>query len=193
MNRLPALSVLALTAALLVAGCNSAKKHAGNSLDAMDNELVEGAAINESDLGAAIKVDPKRAAKASRGEAPATSEDGGAGTCLGRNASKLTYANDWARKLPGDLPLHPQAHLTEAAGHSGGCDVRAASFTVPDEPEAVLAWYEDRAGKAGYDAGRTTRDGQVWLAGTKGDAAFTIMTSASRAGTAVDYIWTKGD
>lgn len=190
MTRLP---LLALGGALLVAGCH-AKQNPGNTLDAMDNELVEGTATDErGNLADAIKVDPARA-RHSRvaAAAPATTEDRASGTCLARNKDKLAFATGWAAKLPADLPLPPKAQLEEAAGRSADCEIRAASFSVPEAPEAVLAWYEDTAAKGGYDAGRTTRDGERWIAGTKGDAAFTIMTRPAKGGTAVDYIWTKG-
>lgn len=194
--RIAPLPALLLGTALALSGCHKSKAPAANSIDAVDNRLVEGMPTAEGhDLGAAIKVDRARTGAGAKGRsasAPAAAAAGKDGTCLARHAEHLEYGNGWAGKLPADLPLHPKARLTEAAGHSGDCEIRAVSFTVPEAPAAVLAWYEQRARAGGWDAGRTQRDGETWLAGTKGDAAFTVMTAAKGDGTAVDTIWTDG-
>ena len=185
--------LLALAAALAIAGCS--QKPAGSSLDAMDNELVNGNAIAEGNdsLRSAITVDPKRA-KAGAAEKPTTGATAGAGNCLQRYGPTLAFSNAWAAKLPVELPVHPQATLTEAAGHDGGCAVRVASFTVPGDRAPLLDWYAGKARAAGYGADRSDRGSDVLLAGSKGPATYTVIAGAPRGGvTPVDLVWARAD
>lgn len=181
---------------LMLAGCHPQKKP-GNGLDALDNQLVDGAVVSDNAatraLAKEIQVDPHaRASGRSRGagRALAANEDGSKpGACL----QGLAYSNDWAKKLPGDLPMHPQGRLQEAAGHDGACKARVASFTVPGDRAAVVGWYADKARAAGYSADRDDKNGDWNLAGSKGDAVYYIMAGATRNGaTPVDYVWAQG-
>jgi hypothetical protein len=209
------LTLTALCALTLLSACGKPKP-AANSLDAMDEQLVNGSVVADTPankaLAAEIKVDPAktgqragkhqpgdRAATVSLAEAanrqhqgkpamPAVTEDGGAG-CLGG----LAYANDWAAKLPADLPMHPSAKLQEAAGHDGGCQARVVSFTVPGDRGQVIGWYTAKAKASGYSATRDDKGGDWNLAGDKGDTAYYIIVGPAAHGeTPVDYIWTKG-
>jgi hypothetical protein len=208
-----------LCATALLAGCHSKSKPAANSLDAMDEQLVNGAVVADTPankaLAADIRVDPAKtgkrpgdrtatvslaqaAARQRQGKPvlPAVTEDGGAsaaalsgGGCLGG----LAYSNAWAAKLPADLPMHPSARLQEAAGHDGGCQARVVSFTVPGDRGQVIGWYAARAKAAGYSAGRDDKGGDWNLAGDKGARAYYIIVGAAKDGeTPVDYIWTNG-
>ena len=212
------LSIAAVAALALLSACDKPKP-AANSLDAMDEQLVNGAVVAETPankaLAADIKVDPAKAGQKTNGHQPgdraatvtlaqaaerqhdgkpampAVTEDGGPGGdgCLGG----LGYANGWAAKLPADLPMHPSARLQEAAGHDGGCAARVVSFTVPGDRGQVLGWYTAKAKAAGYSAGRDDKDGDWNLAGDKGDQSFYIIVGPAAGGeTPVDYIWTKG-
>ena len=50
----------------------------------------------------------------------------------GSCAASLQYSARWANRLPADLPLFPQARVTEAAGTEGGkCALRVVSFSSP--------------------------------------------------------------
>jgi hypothetical protein len=196
-----------------VAGCQKATPPT-NSLDSIDNELVNGAIADESPankaLANAIHVDtaktgskaapgheaaPPRIADRSAAVMPAVTEDGAGGAvdggsgCLGG----LVYSNDWAAKLPTDLPMHPAGKLQEAAGHDGACQARVVSFTVPGDRGQLLGWYRAKAQAAGYSAGRADKGGDWILAGDKGPAAYTLIFGAPDHGeTPVDYVWTSG-
>jgi hypothetical protein len=203
------LTLSASIALMLLAGCHSKPKPAANTLDAMDEQLVNGAVVAENPankaLAADIRVDPARA-RHRRADAPLGSDEGGpvaggealadngtgdgaAGGCLGG----LAYSNDWAAKLPADLPMHPSAKLQEAAGHDGGCQARVVSFTVPGDRGQVIGWYAAKAKAAGYSVGRDDKGGDWNLAGDKGDSAYYIIVGPAAHGeTPVDYIWTRG-
>ncbi|WP_454886481.1 hypothetical protein [Sphingomonas oryzagri] len=207
-------TLAALAAFALLSACGKPKP-AANSLDAMDEQLVNGAVVADTPankaLAADIKVDPARAGKHRPGDRAATvtlaqaaqrqkdgrpamptaTEDGGADPagCLGG----LQYSNSWAAKLPGDLPMHPSARLQEAAGHDGGCRARVVSFTVPGDRGQVIGWYTAKAQAAGYAIGRDDKNGDWNLAGDKGASAFYIIVGpAANGATPVDYIWTNG-
>lgn len=175
---------------LLLAGCHS-KKPPANGLDAIDNQLVDGAVIGDNAatraLASEIRVDPH--AKAVRGAVAPSRGGGTPSLCL----DGLAYANDWADRLPADLPMPAQARLTEAAGHDGACKARVVSFTVPGDRAALIAWYATRAKAAGYSAARDDKNGDWNLTGSKGGALYYIMAGPSGAGgTPVDYVWTQG-
>lgn len=200
----------------LLAACHSGKP-AGNGLDAMDNQLLNGAVVAENasnaSLASAIRVDPARTGRHEAGDRaattslgqmadrqrhgrsamPAVTEDG-EGSAVGGGSgclAGLVYGNSWAGKLPADLPLHPQARLTEAAGHDGACQARVVSFTVPGDRGQVLGWYRDKADAAGYHTGRDDKDGDWILVADKGgSAAYIIIGPVAGGATPVDYVYT---
>ena len=207
----------ALALLLGAATCHKAPPPA-NSLDALDNDLVNGTVADESPankaLAGAIQVDPAKTARHAGDRAPSVSlaqiaerqahgqpampavtengdgsmVEGGAGCLAG-----LVYSNGWAAKLPADLPMHPAAKLEEAAGHDGACQARVVSFSVPGDRGQLLGWYRAKAQAAGYSATRTDSDGDWVLVGGKGNAAYHIMLGAPAHGeTPVDYVWTSG-
>jgi hypothetical protein len=201
----------AIAALALLSGCGKPKP-AANSLDAMDEQLVNGAVVADTAankaLAAAIRVDPAKAGKARPGDRaatvtlaqaakrqqsgkpamPAVTEDGGPSAAKLSSSGAtgclggLDYANGWAAKLPADLPMHPSARLQEAAGHDGGCQARVVSFTVPGDRGQVIGWYAAKAKAAGYTAGRDDKNGDWNLAGDKGDSAFYIMVGPATGG-----------
>lgn len=204
-------SVLVLLAgsALSLGGCHKAKP-AGNSLDALDNELVNGSVTEENkQLAAAIKVDPARTGKRQPGDREATvplatlaDKEGGhkAGTPVVMEDSTgnpcingLVYSNAWAGKLPADLPVHPHATVQEAAGHDGiECPIRVVSFTVPGDRQAVLGWYTAKARAGGYTAVPSDSGDDKVLAGDKGGTSYIISAGPARNGaTPIDYIWMR--
>jgi len=211
-------TLAALSALALLSACDKPKP-AANSLDAMDEQLVNGAVVADTPankaLAADIRVDPAKAGRKAGGHQPGdrvgtltlaqaaqhqkdgrpamqvATEDGGAEPqgCLGG----LQYSNGWAAKLPGDLPMHPSARLQEAAGHDGGCQARVVSFTVPGDRGQVMGWYTAKARAAGYSTGRDDKNGDWNLAGDKGAQSFYIIVGpAANGATPVDYIWTNG-
>ncbi|HEY0269762.1 MAG TPA: hypothetical protein VGC10_02085 [Sphingomonas sp.] len=202
-----------LACALLLSACGKPKA-ATNSLDAMDSALLNGAVTAErTGLAAAIKVDPARLGQGGQ-ERPATTNltelarrqaahqpaptQGEAPVATGVDpaiAEGLVYSNDWATKLPADLPMMAGATLQEAAGRDGApLTMRVVSFTAPGDRSAVLAWYAQKARAAGYSAARVEQDGDLVLQGEKPDgAAYVIMAGATAGGrTPIDYVWTHG-
>ena len=209
----------ALALLLGAAGCRGGKPPA-NTLDAIDNDLVNGSVADESPadtpanraLAQMIRVDPAktgqraestRAAPTQIAEAPphhaampAVTEDGEGSVvdegsgCLGG----LAYSNGWAAKLPADLPMHPAAQLQEAAGHDGACQARIVSFAVRGDRGQVLGWYKAKAQAAGYSTGRADKASDWILVGDKGPSAYSIIFGPAQNGeTPVDYVWTSGN
>jgi len=171
-------SLLPALAALLLAPACHKGQNAAKNLDQMDASLVDSAGNHQ--LASAIKVDPHSGM-------PVVSE--GASNCM----TGLVYANDWASKLPADLPMHPQAKLQEAAGHDGACKARVASFAVAGDRAAVLDWYLGKAATAGYETEREDKNGDWVLAGTrKGEIFIITLGTPARGATPVDYVWTDG-
>ncbi|MEG3087942.1 hypothetical protein [Sphingomonas sp. PB4P5] len=114
----------------------------------------------------------------------------------GACAAKLQYSTRWAQRLPADLPLYPDARVSEAAGNNqGGCSIRAVSFASSAPLQKVLDWYYTRTTNAGYSAEHQADGGEHVLGGTRArdDGAFALfLTSRSDGGTDVDIVANKG-
>lgn len=203
--------LLPAAACLLLAGCHRGRAPQ-NSLDAIDNQLVNGTATAASGngLAAAIRVDPSRtgagaandgARSVSLGDLArrqADTRSAGARTIqsplAGECGGTLTYSDSWAHQLPADLPLPPGAQVTEAAGHDGGCLVRVVSFTVPAGRQAVLDWYRTRLTQDGYTIGRADQGGTWILDGgrARDGATYHLMIGQPGANrTPVDLVWNR--
>jgi len=111
-------------------------------------------------------------------------------------AGALQYSARWAQRLPADLPLYPQARVTEAAGAQGGnCALRVVSFSAPQSVDALLDWYYTRATRAGYSAEHQIDGAQHVLGGTRkrDDGAYALFLTARRdGGTDVDLVANNG-
>jgi hypothetical protein len=116
--------------------------------------------------------------------------DHGAAGCAG----DVRYATAWALKLPGALPLYPDARVNEAAGKDGGgCALRVVSFSSNAPVARVLDWYYTHATQGGYSAEHHRDGGQDVLVGARGDAAYVVYLSARHGGgTAVDLVSNGG-
>jgi hypothetical protein len=108
--------------------------------------------------------------------------------------AELGYSQTWAARLPADLPLFPQARVTEAAGSdAGGC--RAVSFTSGAALQTVLDFYYTQAVRGGFTAEHRVDGGEHMLGGTRGkdDGAFIVIARArAGGGTEVDLIANNG-
>ncbi len=111
-------------------------------------------------------------------------------------AGNLRYSTHWAQRLPGDLPLYPDARVIEAAGNdAGNCHVRAVSFASSAPLQRVLDFYYTRASNAGYSADHQADGAEHVLGGTRArdDGAFAIfLTSRADGGTDVDMVANRG-
>jgi hypothetical protein len=111
-------------------------------------------------------------------------------------ASSMTYSAGWANRLPRDLPLFPQARVTEAAGSEAGqCQLRAVSFSTAQPMQAMLDWYYTRAVRSGYTAEHQLDGEEHILGGTRerdGGAYVLFMTARRDGGTDVDMVANNG-
>lgn len=111
-------------------------------------------------------------------------------------AGDLKYSSRWAQRLPADLPLYPDARVSEAAGNNAGaCRLRAVSFASSAPLQKVLDWYYTKASRAGFSAEHQADGAEHVLGGTRGrdDGAFALfLTSRSDGGTDVDMVANNG-
>ncbi|MBO9714480.1 hypothetical protein [Sphingomonas sp.] len=111
-------------------------------------------------------------------------------------AANLQYSAGWAQRLPRDLPLHPQARVTEAAGtETGECALRVVSFSLPVGMQGTLDWYYTRAVRAGYTAEHQVDGDEHILGGTRdrdGGAYVLYLSSRADGGTDVDLVANNG-
>ncbi|MBX9797015.1 hypothetical protein [Sphingomonas sp.] len=109
-------------------------------------------------------------------------------------AANIGYSTRWATLLPADVPLYPDARVTEAAGNSrDGCQLRVVSFATSASVQTVLDWYYTRVSNAGYSAEHQADGSQHVLAGTKGEGAYAIFVAKREDGGAdVDMVVNNG-
>src|SRR3569623_164530 len=111
-------------------------------------------------------------------------------------AGALRYSAGWADRLPADLPLYPDARVSEAAGsQNDACALRAVSFSTSASLQQVMDWYYTRATNAGYSAEQQADGGQHVLGGARdrdGGAFALFLTSRGDGGTDVDLIANNG-
>lgn len=110
--------------------------------------------------------------------------------------SNLNYSQQWAARLPADLPLYPRARVSEAAGRDGGdCAIRVVSFTTAAALQDVLDFYYTRGRRAGF-ASSHEKDGAEHLLGgvrERDGGAFVVIARARQGGgTEVDLLANTG-
>lgn len=112
-------------------------------------------------------------------------------------AGTMRYSARWAQRLPADLPLYPDARVSEAAGsEQGSCALRAVSFATTASLQTVLDWYYTRATDAGYSAEHQADGSEHVLGGTRdrdGGAFALFLTGRSDGGTDVDLVANNGN
>ena len=111
-----------------------------------------------------------------------------------RGCAAVTYSAGWANRLPADLPLYPDARVTEAAGTGAGpCRLRAVSFASGAKAAKLIDWYFTRAGAAGYRPEHRAENGMEVLGGTRGADAFVVyVTARPGGGSDVDLVTNSG-
>ena len=126
------------------------------------------------------------------GALAARQADGRTSAC----ASSLSYSASWATRLPADLPLYPQARVSEAAGStSGSCALRVVSFSAAQPMQTLIDWYYTRAVRAGYSSEHQADGDEHVLGGARnrdGGAYMIYFTSRADGGTDVDVIANNG-
>lgn len=108
-------------------------------------------------------------------------------------AAKVQYSTAWASRLPRQLPLHPQARVSEAAGvDSPSCAMRVVSFSVPGALQPTMDWYYTKAKTAGFTAEHQAQGDAHALGGTGGAFAYMVYLSPrGDGGTDVDLVVQK--
>jgi hypothetical protein len=109
-------------------------------------------------------------------------------------AARIQYAAGWASRLPAGLQLYPGARVSEAAGtDTGGCTLRAVSFSAGAPMKRVIDWYYTQMSKAGFSAEHQSDGAQHVLGGTRRDAAYVLFLSMrADGGTDVDLVANGG-
>lgn len=111
-------------------------------------------------------------------------------------SANIRYSTGWATRLPADLPLYPDARVSEAAGNAdSGCALRIVSFATSASYQTVIDWYYTRVTRAGYSAEHQADADQHVLGGTRArdDAAYIIYVSPrADGGSDVDLIANNG-
>ncbi|MBA4747821.1 MAG: hypothetical protein H2056_03805 [Sphingopyxis sp.] len=111
----------------------------------------------------------------------------------GKCDAKLTYNNDWARRLPAAFTVYPRALVREAAGVAGGmCNIRVVNFQTAASKQAVLNYYHTLATRAGYTSDHRVEGAEHLLGGTKGDLAYVVMLRSDGIMTDVDLVASGG-
>jgi hypothetical protein len=111
----------------------------------------------------------------------------------GKCDAKLTYNNDWAKRLPAAFTVYPRALVREAAGVQGGlCNIRVVNFQTAASKQAVLNYYHTLATRAGYTSDHRVEGKDHMLGGTKGDLAYVVMLRSDGAMTDVDLVASGG-
>ncbi|MEA3029549.1 MAG: hypothetical protein QOG13_874 [Sphingomonadales bacterium] len=218
---MPSAAILFRSAAvaglLALAACNGA---GDNNLAELDNSLIGNGAdpaltsaledqilvdpnlVQQSNPNAARPPEtpvqaqyPAGAGGAGGGGAREAAAGGGAADAQGRSACGVPfdYGNGWANRLPADFPAYPGWRVTEAAGSDrGDCHVRVVTFATNDPYNRVLEHYRSLAARAGFSAEQQARGADQVLGGTKGEAAYYLIVTPSRAGSDVALIVNNG-
>lgn len=107
-------------------------------------------------------------------------------------SARLRYSATWAARLSGDVPLYPDARVTEAAGATG-CGLRVVSFASAAPVDRIIDWYYTKTSRVGFAAEHQRQDSRHILGGTRGDAAYMLYVSPRPGGgSAVDMVTNTG-
>ncbi len=107
----------------------------------------------------------------------------------------VAYSPQYANRLPAELPLYPQARVSEAAGSdTPGCQLRAVTYASAAAPRALTDYYLTLAKRGGYAAHTGSEDGGVLVSGTRaGDgSAFYVILKPAGTGTSADLVTNRG-
>lgn len=107
----------------------------------------------------------------------------------------VQYSADWANRLPADVPLYPQARVSEAGGSDNpNCKLRAVTFGTAAAPRALLDFYGAVAKRGGFVVGQKSAGAETTLSGTRaGDgAAFYAIIQPNGTGSSVDLVSNRG-
>jgi hypothetical protein len=107
----------------------------------------------------------------------------------------VRYSVDWANRLPTEVPVYPQARVSEAAGSDNGtCKLRAITFASAAAPRAMADFYAAIAKRGGYKASQKGEGNETMVSGSRsGDgAAFYVVIQPNGSGSNVDLVSNRG-
>jgi hypothetical protein len=107
----------------------------------------------------------------------------------------VSYSMAWSARMPADLPLYPQAKVSEAAGSdAASCRLRAVTFSSSAAPRNLIDYYLTTARNAGYQADLSSKNGEQMVAGSRADGAafYVIITPRTSGGTIADLVANRG-
>ena len=110
-------------------------------------------------------------------------------------ALDVSYAPQYANRLPAELPLYPQAQVSEAAGSdSPSCQLRAVTYASVAPPRALTDYYLTLAKRGGYAAHTGQEAGGTLVSGVRArdGAAFYVTLSPAGTGTSADLVSNRG-
>ncbi|GGB92433.1 hypothetical protein GCM10011494_08500 [Novosphingobium endophyticum] len=158
-------------------------------------EAIQAAKADAADAaGGALKSapQPQKGSTAALTEAAATAAQVAQETKAAQTdcASKVTYSNTWAARLPAEIPVYPRGAVQEAAGtDSDGCSLRVVSYATPVSPQDVASFYYTMANKAGYGAEYRLDGNDHVIGGRKGGKAYVVYARKRDGGvTEVDLV-----
>jgi hypothetical protein len=198
------IAAVSLCLALSLGGC-AKPAPAGNSLTALDNELVDSVAGGDAQVANAID-GPAADSHAYAQATPAIHDchtGGRSGDCMAAEAVKAPNCSNqfvsglnWATRLPAGIELYPGAKVIESAGSDEGeCHIRIVSYVSDAAPQAVLDWYQAAASKGGYAPQHSRRGQEQIIVGMRmpqGDAFHLAVSADAGAGSTVDLIVNHG-
>jgi hypothetical protein len=110
-------------------------------------------------------------------------------------ALDVQYSVDWANRLPADLPLYPQARVSEAGGSdNASCKLRAVTFASAAAPRALIDFYNSVGKKSGFSMIQKVEGTGTLISGARaGDkSAFYIIIEPNGSGSSADLVSNRG-
>ena len=107
----------------------------------------------------------------------------------------VQYSMEYAARLPADLPLHPKAQVSEAAGSDdNGCKLRAISHSAPLPLKDIAAFYAGTAARAGYRIATKAEGNGLMISGKRAadGGAFYVILTPNAAGSSADFVVNNG-
>lgn len=107
----------------------------------------------------------------------------------------VQYSAEWANRLPTDVPLYPQARVSEAGGSdNANCKLRAVTFGTSAAPRAMVDFYATIAKRGSFAVGQKTAGSETTVSGTRASdgAAFYAIIQPNGSGSSVDLVSNRG-
>lgn len=107
----------------------------------------------------------------------------------------VQYSADWSNRLPVDVPLYPQARVSEAGGSDNeNCKLRAVTFGTAAAPRALVDFYATVAKRGSFAVGQKTAGAETTVSGTRANdgSAFYAIIQPNGSGSSVDLVTNRG-